>query len=252
MADPVEQPPGIDDEMVRVVFEHRPGEEWEVRTDDLAGFRRKLGDGVLETFCACYIHADRLNSLITMSYLTLEQHGREKILAKRNWIAFYAFVVGTLKELSLDLGRLRAALKAAGLLDEEAWKSGLQKWQAWGNREDMSDVRNKMAFHVNPDWIREGLDSACKRGLGAQIYAGDEGQLKDSWFSLAEDVWLEGAKLKHGDLEALLGAPHEFLGVHNDLDEAFMTTLKKVGLKPIVMKVRGRWVPSITASPATE
>jgi hypothetical protein len=234
-----------DDRAVRVVFEHHPSEEWELRTSDLAAFRRKLGSGVLEAFCACYIHADRLNSLITMFHVSLEKFGRETVFSKRNYMAFYAFVVGALKELSLDLVKLRVALKEAGLLDEEAWKAGLQQWQVWGNREDMSDVRNKMAFHVNPDWIRGGVDSACASGIGGLIYAGDEHHLKDSWFRLAHEVWLEGAKLKHGDLETLLGAPREFLGVHDDLDKAFASTLNKAGLKPIVMKVQGRPVPSV-------
>src|SRR5690349_7658118 len=83
---------------------------WKLTVSDLASLRARLGANILEQFCACFVHADRITSLIVFQDLSNATFSGESVATNRNYLTFWFFLVGTLKELSLDLGRLRGTL----------------------------------------------------------------------------------------------------------------------------------------------
>src|ERR1700693_1289870 len=102
---------------VRIVMEvHRDG-DWEVRTSDLPGLLRVLGQDLVTAFCTCFVHADRVVSLVAFFYLSQRQFRKGSIAERRNFLTFAVFLVGTLKELAGNLGHLKRELYARRFLD---------------------------------------------------------------------------------------------------------------------------------------
>lgn len=229
-----------DDDLVRVTFEYRDNAEWRLFVSDLAAVRRRLGPDVLEAFCRCYVHADRLVGLITMFLDAMDARGTESVRSRRCLMAFYPFAVGTLRELGYALDYLAGALRRRGILDVEAWKNGLRKWQIWSESATSTGVRDQISFHLDSRIVHAGVESISNRLAGAKVclYEGDKPDLPDSWFRLAHVALLEGAHLQYGDLETLMTEPAKLMIVHDDLDKAFRSALVTVGLDPMKIRVR--------------
>src|SRR5467141_2481313 len=96
-------------EAVRVVLERHADGRWQLAASDLEALRRQMGRDVLLRYCQCFVQADRLMSLMVYQLMSNEKFGHESVASERNFRTFYFFMMGTLKELSLDLGKLRAA-----------------------------------------------------------------------------------------------------------------------------------------------
>jgi hypothetical protein len=235
--------------LVRVVAEFRGDAEWRIRTDDLPDFRDALGLDLLSAFCRCYIHADRLESLGSMFTPVLETAGRESTRGRRDFMAFFAFVAGTLRELHLGLNELVGALRRRGVYDVDEWVGtakmvrdgfpGLKKWQDWGGSASTIDLRDMLAFHVDPTMLRAGVKSFTDRVEKVALHEGDHRLVRDSWFRLAHISLLEGASFTFGDLGKLLDSVRPMLNPKDALDYAFLKALERCGLKPTVVIVSG-------------
>jgi hypothetical protein len=224
---------------VRVVIEKRYDEGWRLKTNNLRRFREVLGDDVLTEFCGCYVQADRLNSLITLLMLDLERGERESVFTRRNYLTFVIFAIATLKELSLQLRRLKAALIGRGIWDREEWEAGLAEWEGWGSRSDVSRIRKKVAFHVDSDWLRAGLDAiAAREDPEVAIYEGDDRKLRNSLFPLAHEAYLQGASVNLEEFKNVYDLLEGRLDVHDPLDKLFHRSLEKVELKPLICLIR--------------
>ena len=112
---------------IRVVIERLDGALFKLRVNDVSGLRDALGAEVLECFCACFIHADRLTSLIGFMVRSIDQLPNDSTALRRDFLTFYSFACGTLKELGLNLERLHDALRKRGFFDEESWEKGLNR-----------------------------------------------------------------------------------------------------------------------------
>jgi len=227
---------------VRVVFEVRSGREWEFRTSDLSEFSEIVGKDLLRWFCCCLIHADRINSLAGMLELSRREFPKGSVGERRNFLTFCYFLAGSLKEYALQLGKLRGALVRRSLFDLEAWARDLKRWEDWGRDPANSLVRNKLAFHIDPRIVEQGLDKLAHSGPET-LFAGDDRLLRNSWFKLAHEAQIEGLALNVEDAAQTIGAPAALMDVHSALQTEFLRVIEQLGLKPLICKVSGARVP---------
>ena len=225
---------------IRVVIERLDGALFRLRVNDLSGLRDCLGAEVLERFCACFIHADRLTSLIGFMFHSIDRSPDGSVALRRDFLTFYSFACGTLKELGLNLQGLNDALKKRGLFDEESWERGLKKWVHWSNDAASSHVRNTLAFHVDEGTLGVGVERVCAEAAGDfDVFSGEGVKVRDSWAWLAQCAFLRAIEIKESDLAKVIGAPRDFLMVDPELETEFTRVLNLLGLKPIVCVRRG-------------
>ena len=134
--------------------------QWEIELEDLKAFDDVMSRDVLNAFCRCFVHADRLNSTISCMHASEQDHGRESVAYARDLNTLVWFTVGTLRELALAIRHLRSALAKQSLLDPKSdpWivLSGLEK--RWEDNEFYRKKRDVAAFHVDKKIIDRGLN----------------------------------------------------------------------------------------------
>ena len=168
---------------------------WEFKLRNLGRFDEVFGRDVLRAFCRCFVHVDRLNSLISCMHTSQQHHGRDSVAYARDLNTLVWFTVGTLRELATAIQGLRAALATRGRLDPESapWVTLCRLERRWENDDGYRRMRNQAAFHVDPDVIETGLN----------VLVEDE-----------DDVTLaEGRGPRHVDSRLTLG----WLSLHNGL-----------------------------------
>ena len=167
---------------------------WKFEIRNLARFDELFGRSVLTAFCRCFVHVDRLNSLLSCMYTSEQYHGRDSVAYARDLNTLVWFTVGTLRELAQAIQHLRSGLARSGRLDPEAapWVTLRDLERRWENDVYLR-MRNQAAFHVD--------DEVIARGVNALVT--DE-----------DDVTLaEGLGSKHVNSRLTLG----FLALHNGL-----------------------------------
>ena len=133
---------------------------WEVKLRNLGRFEEALGHDVLTAFCQCFVHVDRLSSLISCMYTSEQFHGRDSVPCARDVNTMVWFTVGTLRELARAIQGLRAALAKRDRLapDSAPWITLRNLERQWENNDDYRKMRNQVAFHVDPAVIERGLN----------------------------------------------------------------------------------------------
>ena len=167
---------------------------WKFELRNLARFDELFSRRVLNAFCRCFVHVDRLNSLISCMHTSEQHHGRDSVAYTRDLNALVWFTVGTLRELARAIRHLRSALARCGRLDPESapWVALRTLEERWENNQ-YRRMRDQAAFHVDEEVIERGLN-----------------ELVDD-----DDVTLaEGDGPRHVDSRLTLG----FLALHNGLD----------------------------------
>ena len=178
------------------LVETAPAGPWEFKLRNLRRFDEVFGRPVLSAFCRCFVHVDRLNSLISCMHTSEQFHGRDSVAYARDLNTLVWFTVGTLRELALAIQGLRTTLATRGRLDAESapWVALRDLERRWENNADYRRMRNQAAFHVDPEVIERGLN----------VLVEDE-----------DDVTLaEGRGARHVDSRLTLG----MLSLHNGLE----------------------------------
>ena len=85
---------------------------WKIELVNFQKFEEVLERDVLNAFCRCFVHSERLTSTISCMYSSEQLHGRGSIAFGRDLLAMVWFTIGTLRELALALQALRSALDA--------------------------------------------------------------------------------------------------------------------------------------------
>ena len=93
---------------------------WKIELRNFAQYRDAFGTDVMNAFCRCFIHADRLTSMVSFAYVSDRYHGRDSVAFGRNLYVMVWFTVGTLRELARAINDCRNALAIRGLLDAKA------------------------------------------------------------------------------------------------------------------------------------
>ena len=133
---------------------------WKFKLRNLGRFDEVLGRRVLNGFCRCFVHVDRLNSLISCMYTSEQYHGRDSVAYSRDLNTLVWFTVGTLRELARAIEHLRSALARCGRLDPDSapWVTLRDLERRWKN-DDYRKMRDQAAFHVDESVIERGLNN---------------------------------------------------------------------------------------------
>jgi hypothetical protein len=250
MPAPILPNPGADLVMAKMIFErNRETKKYELRTASLAALCEVMGSQLLTSFFRCFIHADRVTSLGTMFHVSRQGVIDTAVRTGRETLTFHYFMVGTLKEYSFALGGLRAALHHRRLFDEGRWNKGLKIWEQFGERSEVSDVRNYAAFHVDNEILAAGVAEMAREGKAVVILHGDTNLNRDSEWPAAQDALARGLRI---EAEAGKGTPippdrileamgdlKDFLFPSKALDPEFIRVLERLGLEPIKVTVSG-------------
>ena len=123
-------------------------------------FDALVGRDVLNAFCRCFVHVDRLNSAVSCMYASDQFHGRDSVAYGRDLDAQVWFTVGTLRELAIAIQKLRSALRKQGLLDPKSdpWVRLRKLEKRWEDDKFYRTMRNVAAFHIDEQLVDKGLD----------------------------------------------------------------------------------------------
>lgn len=191
--------------------EETTDQAWQLELRNLGRFDEVFGRRVLNAFCRCFVHADRLNSVISCIYASEQCHGIDSVAHARDHSTLLWFAVGTLRELAAAIQRLRSALARSGRLDPESdpWVTLRNLERRWENA-DYLRMRNQVAFHVDEEVIERGLNQLVEDGSDVTLAEGHGPRYVDSRLTL-------GFLALHNGLDLEPDAVREFIdGVYED------------------------------------
>ncbi len=175
-------------------------DKWKIELRNFPELEKALGRDVVNAFCRCFVHSDRLTSAISCTDASEQHHGRDSTAFGRDLLSMVWFTIGTLRELALAIRAARTALAKRGWLEPESehWATLRKLEDRWENDEFFRTKRDVAAFHVDEEVIDKGLNKL----------------VKDQAIDLAE-----GRGRKNIDSTLSLGALALFHGLEMDLDD---------------------------------
>ena len=102
------------------LVEETTNQTWKLELRNLGRFDEVFDRRVLNAFCRCFVHVNRLNSMISCMYTSEQYHGRQSVAYARDLNTLMWFTVGTLRELARAIQHLRSALATCDRLDPES------------------------------------------------------------------------------------------------------------------------------------
>lgn len=218
-----------------VVFIQPKGtNHWSIEARDFSKFLDILGVDVVAAFARCFVHADRLVSLTSFGYNNSKVYAEGSPAFHRNLQTMVWFVVGTLRELALSIRELRTALARRGLLDPNSapWVKLRDLETRWEDDPFYREMRNKVAFHVDPTEITKGLEAL--REQDRVIIVQGEGEKQDhTSLRLGLEALLVGCVKSVEDFDRFTATVANDHGKATDaISEAFAEVLGRVGMRP--------------------
>ena len=197
---------------------------WKFKLRNLGRFDEVFGRGVLNAFCRCFVHVDRLNSLISCMHTSEQYHGGDSVAYSRDLNTLVWFTVGTLRELARAIQDLRSALARCGRLDPDSapWVTLRDLERRWNN-DDYRRMRDQAAFHVDDDVIEKGLNELVEDGGDVTLAEGDGRRHVDSRLTLGFLALQNGLDLDldgYGEFLEVVMADHGAAG--QAVQEAFV------------------------------
>lgn len=230
---------------VVVFLEDRVTGRWSVDVRDFPRFLEALGPDVVAAFARCFVHTDRLVSLTSFAYHSLKEYAEKSPAFGRNLQTMVWFVVGTLRELALAIRDLRGALAKRGILDIQSppWLKLRQLEDRWENDPFYRDMRNKVAFHVDPETIEKGL--AALAGQPAVVVVQGEGAKQDrTSLRLGLEALFMGGDKDSVDFNKFMEAVARDHEDASAVSEAFLLALDRVGMTPVHIEDGGGQEPA--------
>ena len=189
-----------------------------------------IGRDILNAFCRCFVHVDRLTSAISGAYTSQQQHGIASVAHPRDLNMMVWFSVGTLSELSLAVYDLRKALSERNLVDfkSEPWVT-LNEFEKRWRSEPYRKKRNLGAFHVDKDIIDKGLDELAKDQSVALADVGQKRVSSHLWLGyLALHNGMDLNRASYGELLDMLMADHA--SIPDAIQHAFVLVTTAAGV----------------------
>lgn len=173
--------------------------KWKIEISNFPELEKALGRDVVNVFCRCFVHSDRLTSTISCLHVSEQHHGRDSTAFGRNRLSMLWFTIGTLRELARAIKDARDALAKRKWLkpESEHWTTLRKIEDRWEKDKFFRKMRNVAAFHVDKELIDKGLDKL----------------VEESVIDLAE-----GHGKKQSNSVLSLGALALFCGLEMDLD----------------------------------
>ena len=135
-------------------------DKWKIELRNFPELEKALGRDVVNAFCRCFVHSDRLTSAISCTDASEQHHGRDSTAFGRDLLSMVWFTIGTLRELALAIRAARTALAKRGWLEPESehWATLRKLEDRWENDEFFRTKRDVAAFHVDEEVIDKGLN----------------------------------------------------------------------------------------------
>ena len=173
-----------------------PTAEWKIELRNFPELEKALGRDVLNAFCRCFVHADRLTSMTSGTYASEHHHGPESTAYQRDHMSMFWFTIGTLRELALAIRAARAAVAKRGWFEpkSEHWATLRELEERWENDEFFRKIRNVAAFHVDEAVIDKGLNKLAKDRV-VDLAEGQGAKNIDSVFSLGTLALFHGLEM---------------------------------------------------------
>jgi hypothetical protein len=221
---------------VAMIKEEATG-RWKIELRDLRSFREIVGPDVVNGFCRCFVHADRLTSLMSFGYLSLKHHGESTPGFSRNLQTLAWFAVGTLHELALALRALRSTLAKRALLDSNSkpWITLRQVEERWEEDPFFRDMRNIAAFHVDAEVMEKGLTTLQEEG-NVILCEGLGDKLDEASMRLGLEALLNGSGRTLTEFDRLMKTLSEDHGISSTIHDAFILVLEARGVMVENMK----------------
>lgn len=215
-----------------IMLVREPGSaRWTIEIRDFAGFRDAIGPDVLSAFCQCFVHAERLTSLISCAFISEKHYGTDAIPFQRNLHTTVWFTIGTLWELTTALGACRAALKKRNRLeiDSAPWQRLKAFERRWAGEQLVARLRNKAAFHVDGDVVSAGVDELAKADV-VVLSRGEGSKADQSSLSLGLSTVFSGLEMSLDDYRQFMEKVGNDHGIGEAVQEAFIHATEQAGV----------------------
>jgi len=138
--------------------------KWKIELRNFPELDKTLGRDVLNAFCRCFVHLDRLTSITSCTYASEQYHGRDSTAYSRDHMSMVRFAIGTLRELARAIRHARSALAKRQWLQPESehWAILRKIENRWENDEFFRKKRDVAAFHIDVEVIDKGLNELVK------------------------------------------------------------------------------------------
>ena len=179
--------------------------KWKIELRNFPELVKALGRDVVNAFCRCFVHSDRLTSIISCTYTSEQYHGRDSTAHGRDHTSMVWFTIGTLRELALAIRDARAALAKRGWLEPESehWAALRKVEERWENDEFFRTKRNVAAFHLDKKLIDKGLNELVKDRV-IDLAEGQGEKNVDSTLSLGALALFHGLGMSLDDYDAFI------------------------------------------------
>lgn len=216
----------------RAVLIKQADGKWKIELKEFRAFREQLGSDVLNAFCRCFVHADRLQALVSFAFVSEKYHGADSVAFSRNLNTMVWFTVGTLRELASAIRELRSALKKRDLLepDSDPWLKLRELEDRWENDAFFRKKRDTIAFHVDGDVIEKGLDELVKDKAEVFLSQGDAKHADATSLTLGFHALVNGTGMdlnQYGEFVARVGSDH---GIGEAIQLAFIRAVEMAGI----------------------
>ncbi len=204
---------------------------WTIEIREFASFRDAIGPDVLSAFCQCFVHAERLTSLISCAFISEKHYGTDAIPFQRNLHTTVWFTIGTLWELTTALAACRAALKKRNRLevDSAPWQTLRAFERRWAGDQLVARLRNKAAFHVDGDVVRAGIDELAKADV-VVLSKGEGAKADQSSLSLGLSAVFSGLEMTIDDYREFMEKVGNDQGIGEAVQEAFIHATEQAGV----------------------
>ncbi|MYN63531.1 MAG: hypothetical protein F4X11_00625 [Acidobacteria bacterium] len=207
--------------------------KWKIELRNFPEVEKALGREILNAFCRCFVHSDRLTSTISCIDASEKHHGRDSTAHGRDHVSMVWFSIGTLRELALAIRDARAALARRRWLEPESehWCTLRKLEDRWENDDFFRTMRNVAAFHVDPTVIDRGLDALCKDHV-VELAEGQGDKNIDSTLSLGALALHNGLELSLDDYRAFIKTVStDHVAVAEAVQTAFARAAEAAGVR---------------------
>jgi hypothetical protein len=164
----------------------------DVRADDIATIKTVIGDDGLAAFLRVFAAANRLSALASMTRLCKDME--HDSLRTRNRFTVFFLSLGVAHEVVAGLEHLEKVLREKGCADilGLAELEPLREFRTrWGEQLSRR-LRNKLAFHFDPDCYAAGVRRLGSGGAACVAHL--DRDLTDAYFPLADEALLLGTE----------------------------------------------------------
>ncbi len=212
------------------VFVREDHVRWRIELWDVTAVRHTLGEELVSAFCRCSVHADRLRSVLDLTYLSRLNYREGTNGSSRNLEALAAYGCRTLCDLTLAIRTLLDAAATQGVLDHStapwaAIEAFVHRW----DRDPSYLVLREAASRDERTTIERGL-STLEPTRTAVLCHGRGALFQQCESVLGPRALAAGSGVTEGDVKGFLGALSEHGLLGTTIHEAFILALQAKGV----------------------